>query len=157
MHRRDRLEKDVALAGRHAQHGRPRVRVRLLDGTAHGYAVALELGVDPGVRPLEPAWLCPRHYLLLMRHRPGLVLLFRAVAVGVLEDVYDAGSGFEDGRVFCPRGYVVGIAGDVVSLFAVDGQVERAGHDRAPLCVVGVGWDFDPLCGPEEDRLAVGA
>ena len=56
-----------------------------------------------------------------------------------------------------------GTAWDVVSLtrsigrrLAIYGQVEQACHDYAPLRAVGVGGDFEPLCGPEEDRLAVG-
>src|SRR5829696_4867919 len=156
MRRRDRLEKDVPLSGRHAQHGRPRARVRLLDGTTYGYAVAFQLGVDPRARPPEPAGLCPRYYPLI-RHRSGRALLFRAIAVGVLEDVYDAGSGFEDGRVLCTTWDVVGLTRLVDSLFTADGQVQAAGHDYAPLCAVGVGRNFESLCGPEEDRLAVGA
>ena len=51
---------------------------------------------------------------------------------------------------------VVGLARLVGRWFAVYGQVEQAGHYYAPLRAVGVGRDFEPLRGPEEDRLAVG-
>ncbi len=90
-------------------------------------------------------------------HTRSQALLFRAVAVGVLEDVYDAGPGFEDGCVLGTGWDVVGLARLVGTRLAVNGKVEQACHDYAPLRAVGVGRDFEPLRGPEEDRLAVGA
>jgi hypothetical protein len=93
----------------------------------------------------------------LLIHRPGRALLFRAVAVGVPEDVYDARSGFEDSRVLRTAWDVVGLAGFVGGRLAVYGQMEQAGHHYTPLRAMGVGRNFEPLCGPEEDGLAVGA
>src|SRR3712207_5968557 len=52
---------------------------------------------------------------------------------------------------------VVGLARLVGRLLAIYRQVERAAHDYAPLPAVGVGRDLEPLRGPEEDRLSVGA
>ena len=52
---------------------------------------------------------------------------------------------------------IVGLAWFIGRLLAVDGQVEQATHDYAPLRAVGVGRDPEPLRGPEEHRLAVGA
>src|SRR5215213_5963768 len=99
----------------------------------------------------------PRAYdCISRRYGPNTVLL-RAVAVRVFEDVYNAGSGFEDGRMFRYCRDVVGIARLVGPRLAVYGQVEQAHHDDTPLRPVGVGRDFEPLSGPEEDRLAVGA
>jgi len=52
---------------------------------------------------------------------------------------------------------VVGLAGFVGGRLAIYGQVKQAAHDYTPLRAVGVGRDLEPLGGPEEDRLAVGA
>src|SRR4028119_1820250 len=81
----------------------------------------------------------------------------RPVAVGVLEDVYNASSGLQAGGVLGAGGYVVGLAGTVGVLRAVDGQVEGSGDDHAPLGTVGVGRHLELLFGAEKDRLAVGA
>jgi meso-butanediol dehydrogenase / (S,S)-butanediol dehydrogenase / diacetyl reductase len=59
--------------------------------------------------------------------------------------------------MFGPAWNVVSLARLVGRRLAVYGQVEQAAHDYAPLGAVGVGRDLEPLCGPEEDRLAVGA
>src|SRR5688572_14968817 len=74
--------------------------------------------------------------------------LLRAVAVGVLKDVYDAGSGFEDGCVLGTAWDVVGLARFIGRLLALYGQVEQAAHDYAPLRAVVVGRDLEPLRGP---------
>src|SRR4028119_940639 len=81
----------------------------------------------------------------------------RPVAVWVLEDVYDAGSGLQAGRVLGAGGYVVGLAGPVGVRLAVDGQVEGSGDDHAPLGAVGVRGHLERLFGAEKDRLAGGA
>jgi hypothetical protein len=52
--RRVRLEEEVTVAGRDAQHGRPRPHVRLLDRRRR-----LDLCTDPGVRLLEPGRVGP--------------------------------------------------------------------------------------------------
>src|SRR4028118_1163290 len=61
-----------------------------------------------------------------------------AVAVGVLEDVYDRGAGLQAGGVLGAGGDVVGLAGAVGVSLPVYGQVEGPGDDDAPLGAVGV-------------------
>src|SRR5918998_2914564 len=84
-------------------------------------------------------------------------VLLRAVAVGVLEDVYEAGAGLEPGGVLGAGGYVVGVAWSEGPGLAVYGQVQAAGDDDAPLGAVGVRRHLELLGGAEEDRLAVRA
>jgi hypothetical protein len=88
---------------------------------------------------------------------PPSILLLRVVAVGVLEDVYEAGAGLEPRGVLRAGGYVVGVARPVGSGLAVYGQVQAAGDDDAPLGAVGVRRHLELLGGAEEDRLAVRA
>src|SRR5215207_4743540 len=91
-------------------------------------------------KPVDP----PRHALL------------RAVAVGVLEDVYDAGAGLQPGGMLFARPDVVGLTGLVGIGLAIDGEVQAAAHDDAPLGAVGVRGHLEVLGGAEEDRLSVG-
>src|SRR5215210_9306838 len=88
--------------------------------------------------------------------RVGQTLL-RAVPVGVLEDVYDAGPCLEARAVLRARGDLVGLAGLVGSGLTVHGQVHPACYDYAPLGAVGVRRHLELLGGAEEDRLAVRA
>src|ERR687894_1550626 len=80
----------------------------------------------------------------------------RAVAVGVLEDVYDRRAGLQAGGVLGAGGDVVGLAGAVGVSLPVNGQVEGPGDDDAPLGAVGVRGYLELLFGAEKDRLAVG-
>src|SRR5215203_5936881 len=74
----------------------------------------------------------PRAYdCISRRYGPNTVLL-RAVAVRVFEDVYNAGSGFEDGRMFRSGRDVVGLARLVGTRLAVYGRVMPVGHTRRP-------------------------
>jgi NAD(P)-dependent dehydrogenase (short-subunit alcohol dehydrogenase family) len=129
---------------------------------AHGHAVVAGAVAERVVHVAGPAEAggrrpCQDAFLDSVGEvHPLAAYLLRSVAVGFLEDVYDAGSSFEPGRVLGAGGYVVGVAGLVGPGLAAHGQVQAAGDDYAPLGAVGVGRHLEFLGSAEEDRLAVG-
>src|SRR5215217_5639599 len=83
--------------------------------------------------------------------------LLRSVPVGVLEDIYEAGTGLKARAVLCARGDLVSLARLVGCGLAVHRQVQPPGEHYAPLPAVGVRRHLDLLDGAEEDHLAVRA
>src|SRR5919202_6632289 len=85
------------------------------------------------------------------------LLLLRSVPVGVLEDIYEAGTGLKARAVLCARGDLVSLARLVGCGLAVHRQVQPPGDHYAPLPAVGVRRHLALLDGVEEDHLAVRA
>src|SRR5215210_1694174 len=129
---------------------------------AHGARIApVDVGYElPGrgavARPHDGSRAHRRGYVDDLHHLSS-GSLFGLVAVGVPEDVYDAGPGLEPGGVLFAGGDVVGVAGFVDGCLSLYGQLQTPGDDDAPLGAVGVRWHLELLVGAEEDRLAVRA
>src|SRR5215208_7632954 len=84
-------------------------------------------------------------------------LLLRSVPVGVLEHIYEDGTGLKARAVLCARGDLVSLARLVGCGLALHRQVQPPGEHYAPLPAVGVRRHLDLLDGAEEDHLAVRA
>src|SRR5215203_7541302 len=105
----------------------------------------------------DQARLPTPRYLTRLSATSTALLLLRSVPVGVLEDIYEGGTGLKARAVLCARGDLVSLARLVGCGLVVHRQVQPPGDHYAPLPAVGVRRHLDLLDSAEEDHLAVRA
>src|SRR5215208_6750161 len=105
----------------------------------------------------EQARLPTPRYLTRLSATSTTLLLLRSVPVGVLEDIYDVGTGLKARAVLCARGDLVSLARLVGCGLAGHRQLQPPSDHYAPLPAVGVRRHLDLLDGAEEGHLAVRA